>query len=441
MKQLFLIIVLVSFTGLKARSQEQERVLTDTEKILGLTRLWEGVRSNYVYYDQLQFDWDSLYAASIPKVLEIKDTYTYLRELERLGASVGDGHTYVAHQVQPIWENRIKPAPFTTTFVEGKVLVDKVWSSLLEKRGIAKGTEVVSINGMDVMDYAKKVLGQYISSSTPQWTYYHAFKNYQLTKGARTEHITIGFKNDKKEFSMDIDRDASWDLQDSQSQKQENVQEEDNATMNYTVMEDNIGLLTIRSFMDNSFNALFDELYLKLMSSDALIIDLRNNGGGNSGYADYILRHLSEKPIKTSSWSSRMYIPAHASWGYPQEWYGEASDFLKPVKKEIYKNPIAVLVNANTFSSAEDFCVKFKGMGRGKIIGEPTGGSTGNGVKIVLIEGLATANICAKKDIAPDGSVFVGIGVIPDIKIVQTKAVWLSGNDIVLEEGIRAVKF
>ncbi len=56
-------------------------------------------------------------------------------------------------------------------------------------------------------------------------------------------------------------------------------------------------------------------------------------------------------------------------------------------------------------------------MGRGMIVGTPTAGSTGNGVQIVLIPGVAYANICSKHDVAPDGTEFVGTGIKPDIEI------------------------
>ena len=48
-------------------------------------------------------------------------------------------------------------------------------------------------------------------------------------------------------------------------------------------------------------------------------------------------------------------------------------------------------------------------------MGEPTGGSTGNGVRIAVIPGVCTANICSKHDYAPDGYDFVGKGFVPDI--------------------------
>ncbi len=412
------------------------RELTDTEKIVGLSRLWEGVKNNFVFYDKLTFSWDSLYVASIPKVLETKDTYSYIKELERIVATVKDGHTYIiSNNVNIAWEDRTTPAPFTTKLVDGKVFVDKVWSSDLLKRGVKQGVEVVSIYGVDVMKYGEEVLGQYVPSSTPQWLNYRIFNGYELTKGRRTVPVDVEFYDGKTKIAVSFNRNDDWDIQ-----LREGQEENDFSTFKYTILKNNVGLLKVRNFMNSSFNSLFDSIYTEIQKSDCLIIDLRDNGGGNSGYADYILRHLSSTPIKTSSWSSRMYIPAHASWNYPAEWYQSPSGYLNPVNKEIYNKPVAVLINAGTFSSSEDFCVKFRGMKRGNIIGETSGGSTGNAVAISLIEGVAGAKICSKNDISPDGVAYVGIGVIPDIEVKETKKSFMEQKDIVLERALLELK-
>ena len=148
---------------------------------------------------------------------------------------------------------------------------------------------------------------------------------------------------------------------------------------------------------------------------------MRDNGGGNSGNADYILRHFSHDSIRTDSWRTPMYMPAFASWGYPLKWYISPSGKMAPFNdRTIYDKPIVLLVNAGTFSAAEDFCSVFRGMKRGLIVGTPTGGSTGNGVRIELIPGKNYVNICSKHDKGADGTEFVGIGIIPDHEVAET---------------------
>ena len=96
-----LVLYLLGFFTLTLYSQvpTNSPELSTKQKILGLSRLWEGVRNNFVYYDQLKFDWDSLYSTSIQKVLDTKDSYSYIKELERMVASLKDGHTYLIHDI------------------------------------------------------------------------------------------------------------------------------------------------------------------------------------------------------------------------------------------------------------------------------------------------------------------------------------------------------
>lgn len=51
---------------------------------------------------------------------------------------------------------------------------------------------------------------------------------------------------------------------------------------------------------------------------------------------------------------------------------------------------------------------------RGKVIGEPTGGSTGQPLFYSLPFG-GMGTVCSKRDLMNDGSEFVGVGIEPDV--------------------------
>ena len=126
-------------------------------------------------------------------------------------------------------------------------------------------------------------------------------------------------------------------------------------TLIFNLKKGNIGYLRIHDFMSSEIRPMFDSLYPEILKTSALIIDIRNNHGGNSGDADYILRHLSGDSIRTDAWRSPMYIPAWASWAREQPWYEAKSEYMVPMEgKTIYDKPIVVLVNQGTFSAAED---------------------------------------------------------------------------------------
>ena len=78
----------------------------------------------------------------------------------------------------------------------------------------------------------------------------------------------------------------------------------------------------------------------------------------------------------------------------------------------------------------------FDAMGRGKIVGQPTGGSTGQPL-VIRLPGGGSARICSKRDRYPDGTEFIGVGVKPDIEIAPTVADVRSGRDVVLEKALR----
>lgn len=70
--------------------------------------------------------------------------------------------------------------PFATRWVDGKVYVDKVYSSDFVKQGMHRGQELVSIDGEDVQAYAQREVMPYISASTEQWRLHETYDGMEL---------------------------------------------------------------------------------------------------------------------------------------------------------------------------------------------------------------------------------------------------------------------
>ncbi len=117
-----------------------------------------------------------------------------------------------------------------------------------------------------------------------------------------------------------------------------------------------LGYLHIRAMNMDSFYRFERELYDAGAGKDGLVIDVRENGGGNT--ADYLLTALTQ-PVHGIT------VPRGGTAGYPQDRCVYAT----------WRKPIAVLCNQNSFSNAEIFSHAIKSLGRGRLIGTPTAGA------------------------------------------------------------------
>lgn len=336
--------------------------------------------------------------------------------LQQLAAACGDGHTMVYGFI----DDMPVSSPFTTVLLGDRVFIDSVDSDLLAAAGMKRGMEITAVNGESPRAYAEKNLKPYISSSTPQWTDHLMFDGHGLSSGRKGAPLNLTLTVDGGKHIVEIQHNIG-DGTGSARRRAPRLP-------SFEVEKNGIAILTLPDFQSERVTEYFDSVYPQILKSKALIIDLRGNGGGNSGYGDYILRHFSSDFIPTARWSSPTYVPALASWGRKAPDYMSEPGKMSPIQDVTpYKGEIILLTDRGTISAAEDFCSLFRGMNRGLIVGTPTGGSTGNGVRVKLTKDIY-ANICSKHDLMPDGTEFVGIGIIPDIEAADTPASYFSGK-------------
>lgn len=394
-----------------------------------LARLYSEVKYNSAFVDRFATRLDSVYYSSLEE-LKGADDYESYRILQKTIASCEDAHT----DIYADWGLFELPgsSPFTTVLIGDRLFVSSVECEKLENAGMERGMEIIAVNGESPFDYAERELSPFVCANTPQWKNHRMFDDYGFSSGRNGSDLNLTLKSSDGQKIIQVPHK----INEGQWQPEKAVRHD----KSFRMTEGGIGILTIPSFAYQDVTTFFDSIYPRILESKALIIDVRGNGGGNSGYADYILRHLSDDEIACPIWRTPIYKPAFASWGRDPEWYESEPEKMKPINdRQCYLGPVAVLTDRGTFSAAEDFCSIFKCMKRGPIIGTPTGGSTGNGVRKTLTKGVYV-NVCSKHDKMPDGTEFVGVGIIPDIIIEETPESYFSDNkDIVLEKAIETL--
>ncbi|MCR8556174.1 hypothetical protein KXD93_00885 [Mucilaginibacter sp. BJC16-A38] len=392
--------------------------LSDDEKVAGLSLLWSQAKYNFANFDHAAIDWDKTYLEYLPLVKNTSSTTQYYKVLQQFYAQLKDGHSNVYVPQALTGEFYARP-PFRTELIEGRVFVTQVFSDSLKKTGIVPGTEIIRIDNQPVLNYGKTQVAPYQSSSTPQDLDVRTY-TYSLLAGSATKPIQLQLRNSKgKTWEQTINRTGYHDIKNS------------TAGLEYTQIGQ-IGYLTVNNFEDEKIMSQFDSLYTQIAKTKGLIIDIRNNGGGSSGIGYHILESLTNKPFKTSFSKIPRYLPVINGI----QWYENAPGEWRVNGKQYYDKPVVVLISARTFSAAEDFTVAFDYMKRGKLIGQATGGSTGQPMSFNLPGG-GSARICTKHDAYPDGKEFVGIGIMPDIAVTKTiKDLW-AGTDLAKEKALQ----
>lgn len=451
MKNIILLLVLIVSVSIYGQMPSK---LSKAEKVYGLSKFWQDVNYNFVYLNKVdRKSWDEEYIKLIPEVQETKNDYEYYRLLQKFSAFLKDGHTNI-YPYKEIWEqmnNEFTNHKLLLAEIDGKAIITGINQS--KKDELPLGTEVVKVNGLLTQEYLQSYVTPYISTSTDDVLKELAIQNmftapigsqfdveFKLPNGSTKKlNLTISDMKMKEElFPIEVKKkllEFKW------------------------ITKDDIAYVGLNSFSDPTINDLFENILPELYKAKKIIIDLRKNGGGNSDIGRNILEYLTKDSLLYGSRSqSRMHIPTLKAWG---QWTNEAdtlnnveakrtylayrdelyhqfpynADTVKLNKKRIIV-PTALLISTNTASAAEDFLIYADNQEHMIKIGEPSFGSTGQPYHFEMPGG-GFARVCTKKDTYPSGKEFVGIGILPDLKVKKSMVAYLENRDPVLEAAVK----
>lgn len=400
------------------------RQLTAAEKIAGLSKVWSEAKYGFANFDLVPaLNWDSAYLAFITKVeatQTIRDYYDVLKQFNRL---LRDGHSRIMEPL-PLFEKTSFSVPLQVKCIEGKAIITALSDSLKVSSAIKAGDEIVAIDAMPVQNFITNKIDPFIKFSTPQDSVARIY-SYELLSGAANSKVKLTTRDDRGILHQQV-LIRTHDLRETQP-------------LTFTWLADSIAYVSINSFATSKTSDQFDSLFNELSASRGLIIDIRNNRGGNSNNGYEILGRLTDTAFATNQTIFRKYNPAQRSWSNAPMEIERNEFWWKPYKKGTYKKPVVVLTSAFTYSAAEDFTAAFKCMKRGTIIGQKTGGSTGNPLGYSLPGG-GIGFVCSKRDLMPDGTEFVGKGINPDLEVMDSIADVKQGVDATLIKAIESIK-
>ncbi len=176
----------------------------------------------------------------------------------------------------------------------------------------------------------------------------------------------------------------------------------------------NIGYLEMLGFFDARLGADTAVAAMNfLANSDALIVDLRRNGGGDPAMVALVTSYLFDSD--TVHLNDLYFRPSDST----RQWW--TLPFV-PGKRLGKAKDVYVLTSKRTFSAAEEFTYNLKNLKRATIIGETTGGGAhpGGGVKLHDHFGVFLPTGRAINPISKTN--WEGTGVKPDIEVPADQA-------------------
>lgn len=152
-----------------------------------------------------------------------------------------------------------------------------------------------------------------------------------------------------------------------------------------------------------------------------LIIDLRDNGGGGDRETRYLLQRLiTKKSFLYSYQYLNANLPFYKRSG--QKWAKRTTEYLMPVKSDknyLGNKKLLVIVNNNTFSSAEVVASVLKNSNQAIIVGKRTKGGAGDPKTAIFINGKFELIYPTCLVWQEDGTLYEGIGVLPNFKTIE----------------------
>ena len=174
------------------------------------------------------------------------------------------------------------------------------------------------------------------------------------------------------------------------------------------VLDGNIAYLDLRSFSDVEYGGATAVSAMNFLSnSDAIIIDLRMNGGGSPAMIQLITSYLfSSDPVHLNNFYWRPTDSHTQTWTLPHV------QGIRSPEKDVY-----ILTSSRTFSAAEEFSYNLKHLKRATLIGETTGGGAHPGGTVDATHEFSIF-VPSGRAINPiTNTNWEGIGVVPHIKV------------------------
>lgn len=201
--------------------------------------------------------------------------------------------------------------------------------------------------------------------------------------------------------------------------------------LTYQILENNIGYIYCSSFSNGIGDGNLDQTLNRLAICDGLIIDVRNNGGGNLTTAQKLAARFTNQKTLVGYMTHKT-GKGHSDFSDPYPVYIEPSNGIRWQKRAV------VLTNRRSFSATNDFVNSMKQFPLITIVGDKTGGGSGLPFTSEIPCGWSI-RFSASPMLDPQMNQ-IEFGINPDVKVDMTSEDMQKGKDTMIEIACKLLK-
>ncbi len=425
---------------LKADMVEGSNAIIDYSK-LSYKQAWEALYergvTHYAFTKLKNLDWPAIKAKIDPLVNAAKNDEDFSVAMLTFATMFDDTHTEaipnkgIPTKLATPLTGDLGMADFVITS-DDKIVVKYVEPRGPAERGGMKSLAVITeINGKPVIEALDATTTLFSGASTP-WSK----RNQQLRfflRGTPNSKVTITFQNpdgqpQTVEFRLRSSKTLSNRAPAAQSDPTELV-------VTGKVLPSGIGYIRINDFY--SQRPLEFRLFKQYMQAfrDAkvtgLIIDVRDNPGGwsdtTANLVGFFFQEKTSLGGRLASDGNGGFEKSYTQYTLPQDPY--------------FDGPVAVLVNANSISSADFFPVYMKQSKNGFVVGDTPSSGAGGGTQEFTLPGDIYFQWAETPAVDANGeNLLEGKGAALDVTVPITVESVRSGEDVVLKAAEAKIK-
>ncbi|QKX06802.1 hypothetical protein HN014_18400 [Aquimarina sp. TRL1] len=456
MKQLRIVLLGIMISNILLSQEKIDKELLKKDLDVLKANLEAYHTGLYTYTSKEEFD---QWYLETKKQLEDTTPLGFYKKITELNTLIKNGHTFFHINPEQRGKNVLMP-PITIYKDQERFYIKSILNS--EKPEII-GKQIIAINAIPIGDIFTTLLryeerdGENLTQPTEELLYSFARK-FALEYGNHSKtHLDIKDQQiSKKVIISNIPFEKVTNKTDALN---------DNGGAKF-VIKDTVGIVTVETFREeplkrDKYRASLKTFFKKIKNQQIkhLIIDVRNNGGGDSESVEELISYLYDKPFtyykdvyqQHKKWDSSIipevssYPKNMSSWtlkkgadGYYRAFIGVDGMSNNKPKKDTYKENLYILINGSTLSAAAEFASFIKNYRKATFIGDEAGGNkVQNTSGYSLIIGLPNSKIIAaipiilwKMNVEFKND---GHGVIPDYSVSNTIEDEINSRDGVME--------